>query len=100
MTKPMGLFFTVIFSCLMICAAAQPPIKTKTPDSIRPAFWVVDGVRVETDSVSKRNLDPENIESIQVWKGDSAVIRFGEKGRAGVIVVTTKKAGRQNKKQK
>lgn len=52
-----------------------------------PPIYVVDGV--ETNSIE--NLDADKIESINVFKGESAVARFGEKGKYGVIVVTLKK---------
>lgn len=36
------------------------------------------------------NIDPKNIESLEVLKGETAVIRFGEKGKNGVIIFTMK----------
>src|SRR5690554_1282551 len=35
-------------------------------------------------------IDPNSIHSMNVWKGESAVDRFGEEGKDGVIEITTK----------
>ncbi|MDZ7635717.1 MAG: TonB family protein [Bacteroidales bacterium] len=50
---------------------------------------VIDGV------ISKKpfsEISPDEIESISVIKGETAVKTYGEKGREGVIEITTKKA--------
>jgi hypothetical protein len=40
-------------------------------------------------------LDPNAIERMDVYKGEDAV-QFGEKGKNGVIVITSKKENSQN----
>jgi hypothetical protein len=37
------------------------------------------------------NLDTNNIATINIFKGDSATEKYGDKGKNGVIVITTKK---------
>ena len=37
-----------------------------------------------------RSIEPQNIERIEVLKGPAALEQFGERGRAGVIQVTTR----------
>lgn len=37
------------------------------------------------------NINPNDIESIEVLKGESATIRFGEKAKNGAIIITLKK---------
>jgi TonB family protein len=54
------------------------------------ALWVIDGVIAYTDEMKKVN--PEDIESISVLKNANATALYGEKGKNGVIIVTTKKA--------
>ena len=49
---------------------------------------IVDGKTVDFDSAA---LDPHDIDSIEIVRGDSAVVRFGEQGRKGVVIVTSKK---------
>jgi TonB-linked SusC/RagA family outer membrane protein len=43
------------------------------------------------------DLDPNNIESINVLKGLSATVLYGDQGRNGVILITTKSGGSKKK---
>ncbi|MDX1543591.1 MAG: SusC/RagA family TonB-linked outer membrane protein [Christiangramia sp.] len=56
-----------------------------------------DGV---TESSRFLDLDPNNIEDVQVLKGLSATVLYGERGRNGVVLITTKNSaeGVSNKK--
>lgn len=79
--------------------------------SNQPLF-VVDGVPFNTNTnqqtgfgaggttTSSRmlDLDPNSIESVSVLKGLSATVLYGDQGRNGVILVTTKAGGKMNKK--
>lgn len=76
-------------------------------------LWVVDGTPVNGatnqqtspiygNQTSSRflDIDPNNIESISVLKGLSATVLYGEAGRNGVILVTTKNgSGRRSAKK-
>lgn len=78
---------------------------TTLTGSNQPLF-IVDGVRFNTStnsgqesftdggslSTSSRflDLDPNNIESVSVLKGLSATTVYGEQGRNGVVLITTK----------
>jgi TonB-dependent SusC/RagA subfamily outer membrane receptor len=57
-------------------------------DPTGPPLYVIDGVEIK----SVENLKPEEIESISVLKGKSATTLYGEKGKNGVILITTKKS--------
>ena len=37
------------------------------------------------------NINPDDIQSIEVLKGESATIKFGEKAKNGAIIITLKK---------
>lgn len=50
---------------------------------------IMDGLEVSAD-VMKR-LNPERIQSISVLKNEAAIAKYGQKGRHGVILITTKK---------
>ena len=39
----------------------------------------------------KKDLNPNEIESINVLKGEAAIKKYGDKGKDGVIEITTKK---------
>lgn len=65
-------------------------------------IWIIDGVRMTSDlgagpgtggsSTSRTNdINPEEIESIEIVKGPSAATLYGTDAANGVIVVTTKK---------
>lgn len=51
-----------------------------------------------TTSSRMLDLDPNSIESVSVLKGLSATVLYGDQGRNGVILITTK-AGSEGKKQ-
>lgn len=54
------------------------------------ALWVIDGVIATNDAM--KQVEPQDIESISVLKNASATAIYGEKGKNGVILVTTKKS--------
>lgn len=62
----------------------------RTINSSNDPIWVVDGV------VSDGQVNPQDIESIEVLKDASATAIYGSRGSNGVILVTTKK-GEKNK---
>nr|WP_288935167.1 SusC/RagA family TonB-linked outer membrane protein [uncultured Allomuricauda sp.] len=53
-----------------------------------------------TESSRFLDLDPNTIESVNVLKGLSASVLYGERGRNGVILITTKNAGDVGAKSK
>ena len=62
---------------------------------IKPYPYVlVDGVAVDEETF--KALDPNKIESVNVLKDESATAVYGEKGKNGVILITTK---RENSKE-
>lgn len=68
----------------------QLEVENKTaPINSGNMLWVIDGVAVDKDAI--KDVEPENIESISVLKDGSAKAIYGEKGKNGAIIVTTKK---------
>lgn len=76
-------------------------------------LFVVDGVPFDASTNAQQSfvqgsqtssrfldLDPNNIESISVLRGLSATTLYGEQGRNGVILITTKSASARNTKKK
>ncbi len=51
-------------------------------------LYIVDGKVINTDDFD--TINPENIESLTVLKGESAIKGYGDKGKNGVLVITTK----------
>ncbi|MEP1487645.1 MAG: MG2 domain-containing protein [Algibacter sp.] len=56
-------------------------------DSKRKPLYIVDGVIIE----SAENLNPADIDSVEILKAVSAIALYGNKGGNGVILITTKK---------
>ncbi len=52
------------------------------------ALYLLNGDRASLDEV--RNISPEQIVSINVMKGDTAIEKYGEEGRLGVIEILTR----------
>lgn len=79
----MTLAFILAFG---ICFAQEPAKKEEAP------IIVVDGVKyIRADSTHAfQNLNPEKIKAIKILKGQEAIDLYGEDGKYGVIVVTTK----------
>jgi hypothetical protein len=63
-------------------------LKPSSGDKIKPLI-VIDGVI--TSEINLNDLNPNNIQSMNVLKGDKAKEKYAEKGANGVIEITTKK---------
>lgn len=59
-------------------------------DPENPPLYIVDGKPV----AEIESIEPENIESISVLKDAQAKILYGDKGKNGVIIITTKDAAK------
>lgn len=55
-----------------------------------PPLIFVDGVEVEGGTAALSSLNPDDIESIEVIKGEAAAGMFGDRGERGVIHIYTK----------
>lgn len=59
-------------------------------------LMIVDGLEIKLDADIIK-LDPKDIESMEVIKKEAAIKTYGEKGKNGVILITTKKKAAQPK---
>jgi len=62
-----------------------------------PPLYILDGK--EVDSNFMKTVSPDEIDRIDVLKGDDATKKYGEKGKYGVVIITTKKAANLQGKQ-
>jgi len=69
-----------------IIVRKQANVQIKTPDAV---VYYIDGKEVILDAVE--NLDPKKIQSINVYKGESAIKAFKDKGGNGIVEITTRK---------
>ena len=53
-------------------------------------LYYVDGKKAKSEDIKK--IDPEDIERMNVLKGDKAVEKYGKKAKDGVVEITTKKS--------
>jgi TonB family protein len=68
-----------------------PPPPSMDFDSKNPPLFILDGKTIEKSEMDK--IKPETIESIEVLKDESSKALYGEKGKNGVILITSKKKG-------
>lgn len=61
------------------------------PASCAKPLFVVDGKQLSDDRV---DLNPGEIESVEVFRGPLALQQYGEAARNGVVVIKTKKGGK------
>jgi len=54
-------------------------------------LYVVDGLWIEPTSSAGRDINPSDIESVQVLKDAASLAPYGNSGANGVIIITTKK---------
>jgi TonB-dependent Receptor Plug Domain len=108
--------FVFVSTCLSLSACSQnEPGKIKlvqpsaqknmVSDSKVNPLLVIDGKIMESKSSEDYNknlnsIDPNDIASIDVVKGKSAETQYGEKGKDGVVVITSKKYKAAQEKSK
>ena len=63
-------------------------LKPASSSKVKPLI-VIDGVI--TSDINLNDLNPTNIQSMNVLKGENAKVKYGEKGANGVVEITTKK---------
>lgn len=69
---------------------ADSPLKFRSVDgSGKEPLYVKDWVITESKDI--QNIPPDDIESINIWKGEEAIKKYGDKGKNGVIEITMKK---------
>ncbi|MDR1516658.1 MAG: hypothetical protein LBS52_00915 [Dysgonamonadaceae bacterium] len=63
-----------------------PPVKIRTTED--PPLLIIDGK--EVDGLKLEELDPQQIESISILKDKARTELYGEKGKNGVVLISTK----------
>ena len=88
----------VFFTTTALATQAQEVvvIKKSSKDSANKPLVVIDGVI--TPNKDMNELSPNDIQSMNVLKGASAKVKYGEKGENGVIEITTKSSSKPTNK--
>jgi TonB-dependent SusC/RagA subfamily outer membrane receptor len=87
---------TAATACTHERALAPQPVTSSIAPSVAPELtqvpllFVVDGVRLQRDQVP--SLSGDQIASVQVIKGRSALSQYGPDASYGVVVIKTKTA--------
>ena len=63
----------------------------KNTSKLDNTLIVVDGAVQCKGKAAMDEIDPNDIESIDVLKGESGIAKYGEKGKDGVVSITLKK---------
>lgn len=74
----------------------EPILKMMSAGS-QPLYVIDDVIQPESVKDISKIADPNNIQTITVLKDESAIKIYGEKGKNGVIIITTKKKDEQKK---
>jgi TonB-dependent SusC/RagA subfamily outer membrane receptor len=102
---------------MLICVAAHSQSKivvksandsktTITNENSSKPLFIVDGVKLSKEDTSGNidedlkieGIDPEDIQQIEVLKDKKATDKYGEEGKNGVIIITTKDPKKYRKK--
>jgi TonB family protein len=66
-----------------------PPPPFSLKDIPKTTLVIIDGTET---SVDLAKLDPDKFAAVILWQGESAITKFGDKGKNGVLELRTKKA--------
>ncbi|MBX2914129.1 MAG: hypothetical protein KF856_02540 [Cyclobacteriaceae bacterium] len=85
--KTLFAFALTLITC--ICYAQEPAAKSEKP---KQPIVVIDGIKyLRSDSTNAlQNLDTSKIETIKVLRDKEAIDLYGDEGKFGAVVVTTK----------
>lgn len=53
---------------------------------LNEALFYINGARIETSVL--RSLDPDDVESVEVWLGDEAVALYGQEASRGAVLIS------------
>ena len=85
----------LLMATYIVSAQQMPNIKCAPARNAQQPLWVVNDVVLTDEKVSsivQKSLKSDDIESMNVLKGASAVAIYGNKAQGGAIVVTLKKS--------
>jgi TonB family protein len=66
--------------------------EVKTEIAQSQPLYILDGIEVESNLKIDDEINPNDIESVNVIKGENAIQKYGDKGKNGVILIQTKSA--------
>jgi len=88
------IFFAIVFFCPLLSWAQEISYTDQKPNPL----YVLDGKILSLPSATRDSVyaifsigsvSPKNIQSIHILKGDSAIAKYGEDGKNGVVIINT-----------
>ena len=73
-----------------VAADSNHEIKPRNAEEFTGIYYL-NGKEITKDEFDKSALQPGDMESIKIWKGEEAIKKYGDKGRNGVVSIITKK---------
>ena len=106
---------TLIFLLFCVAAHSQSTIVVKsatdsmttiTNENKSKPLFIVDGVKLSQEATSANldedlkieDIEPDDIQQIEVLKDKQAMDKYGEEGKNGVVIITTKDPKKYRKK--
>ncbi|GAB3267222.1 hypothetical protein GCM10027347_35830 [Larkinella harenae] len=99
-------FIALFFASLASLTACEEPasketvqqpsgtVSLRTTEPTTQPLYILNGKKMDVSSAKKEplsDLNPNDIQSIDVLKGEKAISKYGQEGKNGVILITTKK---------
>lgn len=72
---------------------APPSVDIWMGDLDEKPLFIIDGEKYTSNEFEALNISPDQIERMDVLKGESALEKYGEKAKNGVVIITKKKEG-------
>jgi TonB family protein len=88
--QPVRVKYNIPISFSMVSDNKGPASPAQPSDPPANVLYVVDGKKL-SDKAAMDAINPNDIESVSVLKGEKATALYGKSGENGVIVITTKK---------
>jgi TonB-dependent SusC/RagA subfamily outer membrane receptor len=98
--KKLTFILVAISNFIILCAAAQSDAtksvtitttKVQGGEKANSALIIIDGNKQYTRGTeSLKHINPDDIESIEILKDSANTVRYGDEGKAGVILIKTK----------
>jgi len=66
------------------------PFRIRTKDAMNTPILIVDGEKYAPGEFDTKQLDPDDIESISVIKDNTAIEKYGDEGKNGVVIIKIK----------
>jgi TonB-dependent SusC/RagA subfamily outer membrane receptor len=81
-------------STIVIGGGTKNADGTFSNQAMKDAMIIIDGKRMDWNRVNE--IDVKSIAMVEVMKDAASILKYGEAGKKGVIIITTKKGSTQN----